>query len=146
MNKYIFFISLLLIATISQANGIAAQCASLQMQIQKAGGEEAVRSMGLGSVIDLCKAEEKKSYKNAAKSGTLYCSSGDLCASYDFSHSSDRNIYLKSCAQVASCPRNYKDKCSTNNDKVKNGIGTVDWTIYSYNEKAPKNVKKGSCS
>jgi len=146
MNKYIIFISLLLISTFSQANEMAAQCASLQMQIEKAGGEEAMRNMGLGSVIDLCKKEDTESYKKGAQSGTLYCSSGDLCASYDFSHSSDRNIYLKSCAQVASCPSNYKDKCTTNNDKVKGGTGTVDWSIYSYNAKMPANAKKGNCT
>lgn len=146
MNKYISLIILLLVSPFTQANELAAQCASLQMQIEKAGGEKAMRNMGLGSIIDMCKKEDTKSYKKAAKSGTLYCSSGDLCASYDFTHPSDRNIYLKSCSQVASCPGNYMDKCTTKNDKVKGGVGTVDWTIYSYGAKMPANAKKGNCS
>ncbi|MCW8983622.1 MAG: hypothetical protein OQK13_06225, partial [Gammaproteobacteria bacterium] len=77
-------------------------------------------------------------------SGTLYCRSGSLCAKYDFEYASDRKRYLSGCAQVTSCDGGYSDKCSVSNDKVRNGRGTVDWTIYAYNglvRDSAKNIK-----
>ena len=145
MKIGLIFVVLAFFSGISQASEMAAQCASLQMQLKQLGGEKVLRDMGLGSIIDDCKKEDTESYKKKAASGTLYCSSGDLCAKYDFSNPSDRNIYLASCSQVASCPGNFRDKCTTNNDKVRGGSGTVDWTIYSYGQEMPENAKTGNC-
>ena len=148
MKYAVIFVCLSLFGSVAQANELAATCATLQMQVDKLGGEQAARDMGLGSVIDMCSKEDTSSYKEQMSSGTgtLYCSSGDLCASYDFTDSSDRDLYLKACTQVASCASNYMDKCTVNNDKVKGGVGTVDWTIYSYGAKMPAEAKKGHCS
>ncbi len=142
--KKCFLLGLLFAASIVNANGLSETCASLQLQVEKL-GESKAREMGLGQVIDMCAKEDTSAHKEKMQSGTLYCTSGDLCATYDFTHSSDRKIYQKSCSQVASCPTDYKDKCTVYNDPVKNGTGTVDWTIYSYNAKLPDNIKKQHC-
>lgn len=131
------------------ANEFAAQCASFKMQIDSLGGESKAREHGMGSIVDtmneMCKDEDTQKYIDQALSGTLYCSSGDLCGQYDFTHSSDRALYVKSCNQVAACPSNYKDECSATGDKVKGGVGRVDWTLYSYVGKIPDNAKNGNC-
>ena len=95
-------------------------------------------------MIDICKGVDTSAAKKKMASGTLYCKSGNLCAKYDFQYSSDRKKYLSGCAQVTSCPNNPSDKCSVRNDKVKNGRGAVDWTIYAYNglvRNTAKNIK-----
>lgn len=144
MKKCLLF-SLLLLASLVHASDLAGTCASLQLQVEQLGGESKAREMGLGQVLDMCSKEDTSAHKKKMQSGTLYCTSGDLCATYDFTHSSDRKIYQKSCSQVTQCPSDYKDKCTVNNDPVRNGTGTVDWTIYSYNAKLPAHIKKKNC-
>ena len=143
--KYLILLTVTLFTSHAYANDLAVQCASLQMQLEQL-GEQAARDMGLGPVIDMCAEEDTASYKEAAKSGTLYCKSGNLCASYDFTHAADRDIYVSSCAQVAGCASDYTDKCTVTNDPVRNGTGTVDWTIYSYGAEMPAEAKAGHCN
>jgi hypothetical protein len=134
--KHLFILFVFsLIGTAAQAGELAESCASLQVQLGSMGskGEQMMRDLGMGELIDMCSQEDTGSYKEKMASGTLYCKSGDLCGEYDFEYDSDRKKYLAGCSQVASCPGNYSDKCSLNNDKVRNGRGTVDWTIYAYN-------------
>lgn len=128
----------------AHADDMAMQCASLQMQVEQF-GEQAARDMGLGGLIDMCAEEDTASYREGTDSGTLYCQSGGLCASYDFTHASDRALYVSSCAQVAGCPSDYTDKCTVTNDPVRNGVGTADWTIYSYGVEMPPEAKAGHC-
>ena len=116
------------------ANDMAATCAALQMQLSKLdpANQEALKSQ-MAPILAECDKEDTSSYKESMTNGTLYCKSGDLCAEYDFELASDRKIYEPQCAQVASCPGNYSDKCTVTNDAVRGGQGTVDWTIYAYN-------------
>ncbi|MDH3353962.1 MAG: hypothetical protein OEL79_01965 [Chromatiales bacterium] len=103
-----------------------------------------MRDMGMGDLADMCAQEDTGAAKKKMASGTLYCKSGSLCAKYDFQYASDRKKYLSGCAQVTSCDSGYSDKCSVSNDKVRNGRGTVDWTIFAYNglvRDTAKNIK-----
>ncbi|MBU3068596.1 hypothetical protein KOI40_02130 [Aestuariicella sp. G3-2] len=129
------------------SDDLASTCAALQMQLSKM-DPDTRRSMQQGAmadVIKMCSKEKTSSYKKAMTSGTLYCKSGDLCAKYDFALASDRKIYEPSCAQVASCPSNYSDKCTLKNDKVRGGQGTVDWTLYAYNGLVRDSAKNLKC-
>lgn len=116
------------------ADDMAATCAALQMQLSKLdpADRDALKSQ-MAPILAECDKEDTSSYKASMASGTLYCRSGDLCARYDFELASDRKIYEPQCAQVASCPSNYSDKCTVTNDTVRGGQGSVDWTIYAYN-------------
>ena len=129
------------------SSDMASTCAALEMQMSKLDSESrAMLQEQMASVIDMCEQEDTESHKEAMKSGTLYCQSGNLCAKYDFAYSSDRKLYEPTCAQVASCPSNYSDKCTLNNDKVRNGKGTVDWTIYAYNGLVRDQAKNLKCN
>ena len=128
------------------SSDLAATCAALQMQMSKLDAEsQAMLQEQMAAVLDMCDDEDTASHKASMASGTLYCQSGDLCAEYDFEYPSDRKLYVSSCAQVASCASNYSDKCSLNNDKVRNGKGTVDWTIYAYNGLVKDQAKNLKC-
>ncbi|WP_439136126.1 hypothetical protein [Pseudomaricurvus sp.] len=143
----LFALGLLNLSPLILADDMAATCAALQMQLSKMDAETR-RSMNQGPVAEIikkCSKENTSSYKQAMSSGTLYCKSGDLCAQYDFELASDRKIYEPSCAQVASCPSNYSDKCTLNNDKVRGGEGTVDWTLYAYNGLVRDSAKNLKC-
>lgn len=136
MKKFMLVALLLSIGNAAHAESMAETCASLQVQLEKLGenGEQMMRDMGMGEIIDDCAKEDTQSYKDKMASGTLYCKSGSLCGQYDFQYQSDREKYLSGCNQVPSCPsENITDQCSLNNDKVRGGRGTVDWTIYAYN-------------
>ncbi len=134
MKKRILIAILTLLPMPLLANEMAATCAALQTQLSKLepADRRALESQ-MASILAECDKEDTGSYKDAMTSGTLYCRSGDLCARYDFALASDRKIYEPQCAQVASCPGNYSDKCTVTNDQVRGGQGTVDWTIYAYN-------------
>lgn len=143
--KYALVVLTLFIASVAQAKGLGAECAAFQAQMDQL-GEQRMREMGMGQLIDMCAKEDTASYKEAMQSGTLYCKSGDLCASYDFQYESDREKYKRSCAQVAGCPtENVSDSCSKRGDKVRNGRGTVDWTIYAYNGLVRDSAKNLQC-
>lgn len=145
MIKIILFSLLSLFSPFTYASELAADCGIVQIQIQQLGGEKVLRGLGLGSIIDGCKKEESATDMGKMKRGSLYCRSGDQCASYEFTHPKDRNLYLASCRQVASCRSGYKDKCSINNDKVRGGVGRVNWTLYSYSGKIPPETKGEHC-
>lgn len=145
MIKIILFAFLSMLSTFSYAGELAADCGIVQLQIQQLGGEKVLRGMGLGSIIDGCKKEESITYKKQMKKGDLYCRSGNLCASYEFTQPEDRNLYLTNCHQVERCRSDYKDKCSINNDKVRGGAGRVNWTLYSYSGKLSPETKGAHC-
>lgn len=145
MKKIILFSLLSLFSPFTYAGEPAADCAIVQIQIQQLGGEKVLRGMGLGSIIDGCKKEENAPHLGKMKRWALYCRSGDQCASYEFTHPKDRNLYLASCSQVASCQSGYIDKCSINNDKVRGGVGRVNWTLYSYSGKISPETKGQHC-
>lgn len=129
------------------ADDLASTCAALQMQLSKMDTEtrKMMQQGPMADVVKMCSQQDTSSYKQAMTSGTLYCKSGDLCARYDFQLAADRKIYEPSCAQVASCPSNYSDKCSLDNDKVRGGRGTVDWTLYAYNGLVRDSAKNLKC-
>ncbi|MCW8826680.1 MAG: hypothetical protein OQK78_09685 [Gammaproteobacteria bacterium] len=147
--KQIYLLTLLLSSFISTnlfASSIAESCASMEVMAESAGksADSMMREMGMGDLADMCAREDTGAAKKKMASGTLYCRSGSLCAKYDFEYASDRKRYLSGCAQVTSCDGGYSDKCSVRNDKVRNGRGTVDWTIYAYNglvRDSAKNIK-----
>lgn len=145
MIKIILFSLLSLFSPFTYASELAADCGIVQIQIEQLGGEKVLRGLGLGSIIDGCKKDESATDMGKMKRGSLYCRSGDQCASYEFTHPKDRNLYLASCRQVASCRSGYKDKCSINNDKVRGGVGRVNWTLYSYSGKIPPETKGEHC-
>lgn len=147
MKKIIGLVFFLCFAHQAFSSDLAATCAALQTQMSKLdSGSKAKLQEQMASVIDMCKLEDTEPHKKSMETGTLYCKSGDLCAKYDFSVPSDRKLYVPSCAQVASCPSNYSDKCSLNNDKVRNGVGTVNWTIYAYNGLVRDQAKNLECN
>ena len=147
--KYITTLALILSSLISTsifAASIADSCASMEMMAESAGksADKMMRDMGMNDLADMCAQEDTSTAKKKMASGTLYCKSGNLCAKYDFEYASDRKTYLSGCSQVTSCDGGYSDKCSVRNDKVRNGRGTVDWTIYAYNglvRDTAKNIK-----
>ena len=122
------------------------QCAMYESMAKQYGKDpyQMMRDVGLGSMVDDCKNEDTSAVLKKMDSGTLYCKSGSLCAQYDFEYASDRKKYLSGCSQVVSCDSGYSDKCTVRNDKVRNGRGTVDWTIFAYNglvRDSAKNIK-----
>jgi len=130
----------------SSSSGLADSCASMEVMASQAGkdADKMMRDMGMSDLADMCAKEDTSAAKKKMASGTLYCKSGSLCAKYDFEYASDRKKYLPGCAQVTSCAGGYSDKCSVRNDKVRNGRGTVDWTIFAYNglvRDSAKNIK-----
>jgi hypothetical protein len=129
------------------SSDLAATCAALQLQLSKLDSEsKAMLQEQMAPIIDMCKEEDTEPHKDSMTTGTLYCKSGDLCAKYDFAYPSDRKLYESSCAQVSNCSSNYSDKCSLSNDKVRNGRGTVDWTIYAYNGLVRDQAKNLNCN
>ncbi len=147
MKKIIGLALFLCFAPQAFSDELAATCAALEMQLSKLDSESrAMLKEQMASIVDMCAKEDTDSYKKSMTTGTLYCKSGDLCAKYDFEYPSDRKLYEPSCAQVASCPSNYSDKCSLSNDKVRNGKGTVDWTIYAYNGLVRDTAKNLKCN
>lgn len=110
------------------------QCAMYEELAEQQGKDpyQLMRETGLGFMVGDCKKEDTSAVREKMKSGTLYCKSGSLCAKYDFEYPEDRKRYEPSCSIAPSCPSGYSDSCSVKNDKVRNGRGTVDWTLYAY--------------
>ena len=145
--KHLFFVVLYsLFSSITHASGMTGACGDLEIQLakvpadQRAEMENMLRSMNpaMGKIIDDCAKEDTSAYVEKMSKGTLYCRSGSLCASYDFSHASDRKLYEGGCSQTSSCSTSgVKDSCTVRGDKVRGGKGTVDWTIYSYSGVMP---------
>ena len=106
-----------------------------------------------GSTDNLSKAQQQQAAATSSVSSSsqstdntpLHCRSGDICATYRFSHLADRKKYAADCNSVSSCPSGYSDKCSKTNDPVRGGKGTVNWTIYGYNGLKHDSAKYDSC-
>jgi hypothetical protein len=126
------------------------QCLSFEQLAEQAGKDvyDLMRSTGVGFMVEECKKEDTSDLKREMASGTLYCKSGSLCAKYDFEYPEDRKRYVSKCSQVSKCDSNYTDKCSVSNDKVRNGRGTVDWTLFAYHTDPGvwKNAKGVNCN
>jgi hypothetical protein len=155
MKRIVTLLAMLtaLFSTTLYAGPYAEACANLQNLAEQAGKniDDLIRSTGVDFMIDECKKEDKtaiKEIKQKMDSGTLYCKSGSLCAKYDFQYPEDRKKYVSQCSQVPSCDSHYSDKCSVTNDKVRNGRGTVDWTLFAYGTDPGvwKNAKGVNCN
>ncbi|WP_341503916.1 hypothetical protein [Gallaecimonas sp. GXIMD4217] len=134
MKQISLLILLLLLAGQALASELSQRCAEFQTMLDRADAStRAMMKEQMADLIAMCAKEDTAGHKKAMASGPLHCRSGDLCASYNFSHAADRKIYEPGCAQVTRCPSGYSDSCSLKNDKVRGGKGTVDWTIYAYN-------------